>query len=99
MKSAENRPNKQYAVVESCPEVDGAVYRSGVYKILMARMWLTTTDKTRMKVSRRKNGRNAVATKVVCVRSSKAVAMKDLAVLQASPSTLAKGQPKRIMQR
>ena len=42
---AENRPNKQYAVVESCPEVDGAVYRSGVYKILMARMWLTTTDK------------------------------------------------------
>ena len=40
--------------------------------------------------SRRKNGRNAVATKVVCVRSSKAVAMKDLAVLQASPSTLAK---------
>ena len=50
-----------------------------------------------MKVSRRKNGRNAVATKVVCVRSSKAVAMKDLAVLQASPSTLAK--PKRIMYR
>jgi len=45
LKSAENRPNKQYAVVESCPEVDGAVYRSGVYKILMARMWLTTTDK------------------------------------------------------
>lgn len=31
--------------MESCPEVDGAVYRSGVYKILMARMWLTTTDK------------------------------------------------------
>ena len=51
--------------------------------------WLPLT-KTRMKVSRRKNGRNAVATKVVCVRSSKAVAMKNLAVLQASPSTLAK---------
>ena len=31
--------------MESCPEVDSAVYRSGVYKILMARMWLTTTDK------------------------------------------------------
>lgn len=45
MKSAENRPNKLYADVENCPEVDGAVYRSGVYKILMARMWLTTTDK------------------------------------------------------
>lgn len=24
----------------------GAVYRPGVYKALMARMWLTTTDKT-----------------------------------------------------
>lgn len=43
-----------------------------------------------MKMSRRKSGRNAVATKVVCVRFSKAVAMKDLAVLQASASTLAK---------
>jgi len=46
LKSAENRPNRLNADVESCPEVDGAVYRPGVYKALMARMWLTTTDKT-----------------------------------------------------
>ena len=32
--------------VESCPEVDGAVYRSGVYKMPMTRMWLTTTDES-----------------------------------------------------
>lgn len=43
-----------------------------------------------MKRSRKKSGRNVVATKVVCVRLSKAVAMKDLAVLQAPASTLAK---------
>ena len=43
-----------------------------------------------MKWSRRKSGRNAVAAKVACVRFSKQVAMKDLAVLQAPASTLAK---------
>ena len=43
-----------------------------------------------MKVSRRKNGRNAVATKVVCVRSSKAVAMKFPIALQVLSSILAK---------
>ena len=42
-----------------------------------------------MKWSRRKSGRNAVAAKVACVRFSKQVAMKDLAVLQAPASTLA----------
>ena len=34
------------ANVESCPEVDSAVYRSGVYKMPMTRMWLTTTDES-----------------------------------------------------
>ena len=43
-----------------------------------------------MKWSRRKSGRNAAATKVACVRFSKQVAMKDLAVLQAPASALAK---------
>lgn len=41
-------PSKQSrkADVESYPEVDGAVYRSGVYKMPMTRMWLTTTDES-----------------------------------------------------
>ena len=30
--------------VEICPEVGGAVDRPGVYKMPMARMWLTATD-------------------------------------------------------
>ena len=46
MKSAEDYPNKAATVVvENCPEVGGVVYRPGVYKMPMARMWLTTTDK------------------------------------------------------
>jgi hypothetical protein len=31
--------------VENCPEAGGATYMLGIYKIPMARMWLTTTDK------------------------------------------------------
>jgi hypothetical protein len=41
--------------VENCPEVGGAIYRSGVYKIPMARMRLTAADKSpNVKVKKKK---------------------------------------------
>jgi hypothetical protein len=55
-------------VVESYPEVGGAVDMPGVYKISMARMWFVATDEVRMYGSRAGNGRNAIAVKTVYVR-------------------------------
>jgi hypothetical protein len=73
--------------VENCPEVGGAVYRSGFYKVSMARMWLTTTDKSPNVRVEKKKRQKCRCRETRCMWGKvKLVAMKYPIALQALSS-------------